>query len=95
MGIIVEIDERQAERLRALTHQDDLAAAVERAVRMLDGKTLGQLEAEARLEAMAPEERESERQRAWDALLGLSGMWDGPGDSADNHDHYIYDLEMP
>ena len=36
MGIIVEIDEQQAERLRALTHQEDLSAALGRLVQMLE-----------------------------------------------------------
>jgi hypothetical protein len=36
MGIIVEIDEKQAERLRALTHQEDLSAALGRLVQMLE-----------------------------------------------------------
>ena len=93
MGIIVEIDEKQAERLRALTHQEDLAAAIERAVRMLDGKTLSQLEA-GDTEEPLPADEEAARKRAWDALLSLSGICSMGGDAADNHDHYIYDLEM-
>jgi hypothetical protein len=46
MGIIVEIDEKQAERLRALTHQEDLAAAVAEALaRFVDDREEGRLQA--------------------------------------------------
>ena len=27
---------------------------------------------------------------AWDFLASIAGSYDGPGDSADEHDHYIY-----
>jgi hypothetical protein len=95
MGIIVEIDEKQAEKLRALTHQEDLAAAVERAVRMLDGKTLGQLEAEDAEEPPSADEEEA-RQKAWDILMGMAGICQGgPSDLADRHDHYLYDVGEP
>ena len=94
MGIIVEIDEKQAERLRALTHRDDLAQAVGQAIQQL-AAYVREDEREARLAAMTPDERQATTQRAWEALLDMSGAFDLGGNAADRHDEILYGPSAP
>jgi len=90
--VTVDIDDQIAERVRALAHDDDLAKVVAQA--------LEQWLAEAARESAgcgteggpSPDE-EASRQRAYEALLGIGGIWDVPGDAADRHDDYIYGQE--
>lgn len=95
MGVSIEIDDEQAARLRELTHEEDLAKVISRA---LEHWLLcsGAGEPAETPEVQAPVTDSSARESAYAALLGICGIAEGMGDGgADLHDHYIYDREMP